>query len=96
MQWADGNLLNPRDVLVEDDLTLTATYAMQYRLFVDKNPSYVGEVSGEDWYDQGTIAVATCTSPVPMTSSYRYVFVEWTGDASGTSTTLEILMPRWG
>ena len=92
VQWADGNLLNPRDVLVEDDLTLTATYAMQYRLFVDKTPSYVGEVSGEDWYDQGTIAVATCTSPVPMTSSYRYVFVNWTGDASGTSTTLEVLM----
>jgi hypothetical protein len=92
VQWDDGNLSNPRDVVVENDLTLTATYVTQYHLFVDRNPFYVGEVSGEGWYDQGSTAFATCTSPVPMTSSYRYVFVEWTGDASGTSTTLEILM----
>jgi hypothetical protein len=95
VQWNDGNLSNPRDVFVENDLTLTATYVTQYFLTVDRNPSYVGAASGEGWYDQGTTAVATCTSPVPMTSSYRYVFVNWTGDAYGTSTTLQILMDNY-
>jgi hypothetical protein len=95
MHWNDGNPSNPRDVSVENDLTLTATYVTQYFLTVDRNPSYVGAASGEGWYDQGSTAVATCTSPVPMTSSYRYVFVNWTGDAYGTSTTLQILMDNY-
>jgi uncharacterized membrane protein YgcG len=95
VQWNDGNLSNPRNVFVENDLTLNATYVTQYFLTVDRNPSYVGEASGEGWYDQGSTASVTCTSPASETSTSRYVFVNWTGDASGTSTTLQILMDNY-
>lgn len=91
VQWNDGNSSNVRNIFVDNDLTMTAEYVTQYYLTVKKNPSYVGETTGQDWYNNGTIANATCTSPVPY-YSYRYVFVNWTGDAFGTSTTLQILM----
>lgn len=91
VQWDDGNSSNIRNIFVDNDLTMTAEYVTQYYLTVKKNPSYVGETTGQDWYNSGTIAVATCTSPVPYYSS-RYIFVNWTGDAFGSSTTLQILM----
>jgi hypothetical protein len=91
VQWDDGNSSNVRNVFVDSDVTMTAEYVTQYYLTVKKNPSYIGETTGQDWYNSGTMAVATCTSPVPY-YSYRYVFVNWTGDAFGTSTTLQILM----
>lgn len=92
VQWNDGNVSNPRDILVENDLTLNATYVTQYALTVNINPSNIGEATGEGWYDEGTIAVATCNSSIPWNSTSRYVFLEWTGNATGTSATLEILM----
>jgi len=94
VQWNDGNSSNIRNIFVDNDLTMTAEYVTQYYLTVKKNPSYVGAVTGQDWYNNGTIAIATCTSPwyYTPTSSYRYVFVNWTGDAFGNSTTLQILM----
>jgi hypothetical protein len=94
VQWNDGNSSNIRNIFVDTDLTMTAEYVTQYYLTVKKNPSYVGAVTGQDWYNSGTTAVATCTSPwyYTPTSSYRYVFVNWTGDAFGNSTTLYILM----
>jgi len=91
VQWNDGNLSSSREIFVENDLTMTADYVTQYYLTVNRNPSYVGETTGQGWYNSGTIADATCTSPVPY-YSYRYVFVDWTGSASGTSTTLQIVM----
>jgi hypothetical protein len=93
-QWNDGNSSNFRSIFLDTDLTMTAEYVTQYYLTVSKNPSYVGETTGQGWYNNGTVAVATCTSPwsYSPTSSYRYVFVNWTGDAFGNSTTLQILM----
>lgn len=91
VQWDDGNSSNVRNIFVDNDLTMTADYVTQYYLTVNKNPSYVGTTTGQGWYNNGTIAVANCTSPVPY-YSYRYVFVNWTGDAFGNSTTLQILM----
>jgi len=92
VQWNDGNSSNVRNVFVDSDVTMTAEYVTQYYLTVKKNPSYVGAtVTGQGWYNNGTIAVANCTSLVPGTT-YRYVFVNWTGDAFGNSPTLYILM----
>jgi len=92
VQWNDGNSSNVRSIFVNNDLTMTAEYVTQYYLTVKKNPSYVGAtITGQGWYNNGTIAVANCTSLVPGTT-YRYVFVNWTGDAFGNSTTLYILM----
>jgi hypothetical protein len=91
VQWNDGNSSNIRNIFVDCDLTMTAEYVIQYYLTVNKNPSYLGTTTGQGWYNNSTIAVVNCTSPVPY-YSYRYVFVNWTGDAFGTSTTLQILM----
>jgi len=92
VQWNDGNPSNVRDISVERDLTMTAEYITQYYLTINRNPSYIGETTGEGWYNSGTLATATCTSPVPYISGTQYVFVNWTGDAFGTSTTLELIM----
>lgn len=93
-QWNDGNSSNIRNIFLNADLTMTAEYVTQYYLVVNKNPSYIGETTGQGWYNSGDVAVATCTSPWPYTptTSYRYIFVNWVGDAFGNSTTLQILM----
>jgi hypothetical protein len=94
VQWNDGNSSNVRSIFVDNDLTMTAEYVTQYYLTVKKNPSYVGAtITGQGWYNNGTMAIANCTSPVHSPgTTYRYVFVNWTGDAFGDSTTLYILM----
>jgi hypothetical protein len=91
VQWNDGNSSMVRSIFVDGDLIITAQYVTQYYLTVNKNPSYIGTTTGQGWYNNGTIAVATCTSPVSY-YSYRYVLVNWTGDAFGNSTILQILM----
>jgi clostripain len=91
-QWSDGNSSNPRTFFIDSNSTLIAQYTTQYYLTVKKNPSYVGEVTGEGWYESGSLAMVTCTSPVPSGTSTRYVLVNWTGDSSGTSTAMQLFM----
>lgn len=92
VQWNDGNSSNIRNIFVDSDLTMTAEYVTQYYLTVHTNPSYIGDTTGQGWYDNGTTAIATCNSTAYEYTSNRYVFANWTGDAFGTSTTLEIFM----
>jgi uncharacterized repeat protein (TIGR02543 family) len=92
VQWSDGDSSNPRTIFVDNNISLTAEYVTQYYLTINRNPSYIGETTGAGWYNAGTIATATCTSPVPYDTDTRYVFTSWTGDVSGTSTTLEVIM----
>jgi len=92
VRWSDGSSSNPRTIFMNNNLSLTAEYVTQYYLTVNRNPSYIGVTTGEGWYNNGTIATATCTSPVPWGANTRYVFTNWTGDAFETSTTLHLIM----
>ncbi|MFQ5999299.1 MAG: PKD domain-containing protein [Candidatus Bathyarchaeia archaeon] len=69
---------------INEPSNITWTWKTQYYLTVS---STHGTTGGEGWYDEGDTAYATVT---PLTVSgptgVRYVFIQWSGDASGTSS----------
>ena len=62
-----------------------AEYDTQHYLTV--NSDY-GDPTGEGWYDDGSVATLSVTSPVG--TFVRKVFTGWTGDLSGTAATQSI------
>ncbi len=65
--------------------TATASWKTQYRLTV---VSAYGTPSGAGWHDAGSSPTASVTpTTVPGVAETRYVFVQWTGGASGTGGT---------
>ena len=90
VKWDDGETQNPRFVNIGSDLTLTALYKTQYYLAVEANG---GIVSGEGWYDAGSSAIVTASSPCKVIDGKsRHVFTRWSGDLTNSSTTLTIAM----
>jgi uncharacterized repeat protein (TIGR02543 family) len=62
-------------------------YTPQYYLTVI---SQYGNPQGEGWYDAGSIATFSVTSPVGFI--IQQVFTGWSGDSTATTTTATILM----
>lgn len=61
-QWADGATDNPREILVEGDITYTAVFTpLQYEISTAVNPEHGGTVEGGGIYDYGTTATLTAT-----------------------------------
>jgi hypothetical protein len=50
-----------------------------------------GDPQGEGWYDSGSIAAFSVTSPVG-TAAMRHVFTNWSGDSAATTPAANILM----
>lgn len=78
---------NPATVTMNSAaITETATWEHQYQLTII---SPQGTVNGNNtWYDVGTTATATLTSgTVAGSSGTQYVFLGWTGSASGSALT---------
>jgi len=69
--------------------TVTANYKTQYYLTV--NSAY-GSPTGTRWYDSGSSALFSVTSPVSGGAGIRYVCVGYSGDASGSGTSGSITM----
>ena len=56
--WNDDNMDNPRQVIVEDDVTYTAIFSpLQYHITTSCEPSEAGTVEGEGIYNYGATAV---------------------------------------
>lgn len=74
----------PSPQTVTSPLTITGNYKTQYYLTVS---SAYGTPGGAGWYDSGATAYATVT---PLTvagpAGTQYVFTQWSGDASGTTS----------
>jgi hypothetical protein len=68
--------------------TYTVIYKTQYYLTVE---STYGDPQGEGWYDSGSAATISITTPVEQGETKR-IFEEWTGDYSGTSESASIVM----
>jgi len=64
---------------VTGPLTVTGTYKTQYYLTLVTSPALLTTPSGEGWYDAGTSANISTTSPVASTP-YTYFFAGWTTD----------------
>jgi uncharacterized repeat protein (TIGR02543 family) len=86
-QWsgdASGTTSPSDPIVMSGPKTATANWKTRYYLTVS---SAYGTTGGQGWYDNGSTAYATVT---PLTvsgpSGTQYVFTQWSGDASGTTS----------
>jgi hypothetical protein len=101
-KWSDGVATNLRQLTIQDDLDLTAIYKKQYLLNFVGNQ---GNPQGEGWYDAGSQATISVTSPQPDSLGAlggKLVFEGWTGDVTTDSPTATVTMngpktvkPEW-
>ena len=76
-------------VLMDSSKAIKANWVTQYKLTVS---STYGNPVGDNWYDAGSVATASVTTPVEGGIDTRYVFTSWTGDLTSTSPTVTITM----
>ena len=70
--WDDGEITNPRTVVVEGDTTFTAVFKpLQYEITTECDPVEGGTVSGAGTYDYNSIATLTATP------NENYIFLCW-------------------
>lgn len=87
---ASGNTATSNAIVMTGPKTAVANWQTQYYLNVS---SAYGIVSGSGWYNSGALANATSQLLVPGTAGTRYIFISWSGDASGnTSPSNAIIM----
>lgn len=94
VQWSDGSTDTSRSLTVTQDTTLTAKYKTQYQLTV---VSDLGSPQGSGWYDAGTQAAFSVSSPQPETGFMgtlggKTVFQGWSGDSNAASPSATISM----
>ncbi len=80
---------NPASILMNSQKSITANWATQYKLTTSVIPSEGGNLSLNPdllWYDSGTNVGITAIAA----SGYR--FSHWSGDASGTDSTVTLMM----
>ncbi|MBQ3740609.1 MAG: InlB B-repeat-containing protein, partial [Bacteroidales bacterium] len=71
-QWSDGNTSNPRSIVVNGDLSLTANFAPNlYNVTVLPNNSAWGSVTGSGVFAYGSVDTLTATP------ADNYIFNQW-------------------
>lgn len=84
-QWSDGNVQNPRRVIVTSDTSFTAQFDFNvYNVSISSNDTSLGVVSGGGSYDYLTQVVLTAT---PVGNSR---FVGWSDGVSDSVRILEL------
>ncbi|MBO7652421.1 MAG: leucine-rich repeat domain-containing protein [Bacteroidales bacterium] len=85
LEWNDGNADNPRTVVVEDDTTYTATFAIaQHTITVLSDDENLGSVVGGGTYDYGT------EIQIPATSNEHCRFVQWNDGNTDNPRTITV------
>jgi M6 family metalloprotease-like protein len=92
--WNDGERMTTRTVTASSSVTFTANFKTQYLLTVK---SAIGAPQGSGWYDAGSTAVLSVSSPLPTEGFMgilggKYVFDHWTGDLTSTNSTASFAM----
>jgi M6 family metalloprotease-like protein len=90
--WSTGSTSETL-TLPGNNATISASYKIQYTVNVI---SLYGNSTGTGWYDDGTNATLSTTSPVNATQpDTRHTFARWTGDYNETSNpiTVQVLRP---
>jgi hypothetical protein len=80
---------NPVSITLDKPYTAIAKYTTQYQLVVD---SAYGNPQGAGYYDAGSIAQFSVTTPNGF--PIQQIFVQWTGDYTGTSPQGSITMDK--
>lgn len=83
--WDDGTQSAFRTI--SNGGVYTANYTTQYYLNVESD---YGDPQGEGWYDSGSTATISVTSPEG--AIIRQVFTDWSGDYSGTAASASVTM----
>lgn len=89
--WSGGAIgtSNPATITMNGDKSFTAYFTAQYSLSTSVSPEGAGVVSPVyGTYDEGTEVTLAITGDV------GYIFDHWSGDASGTSSSVTITMDR--
>lgn len=73
---------NQLSVIMDKPHTAIATYTTQYQLVID-SPGGIGDPHGAGYYDAGSTATFSVTSPVGFL--IQQVFVKWEGEYTGNS-----------
>jgi uncharacterized repeat protein (TIGR02543 family) len=91
ISWNDGNNLTSRTILVSEFAVTdyNANYKTQHHLSL---MSEYGDPQGEGWYDNGTIAEFSVSSPVDYGNGTRVVLEEWSGDVNSTNLGFTVMM----
>jgi len=81
-------------VLMDAPKQITAEYTTQYMLRVI---SPFGRTEGSGWYDEGSSATFSVTSPVPVEGLMgilggKYVFDHWSGDSDARAASVSVWM----
>jgi hypothetical protein len=88
--WSDGEVTNPRQVVVNSNMTLDAVFKTQFQLTVDRNG---GVTTRGGWFDQNTTLVIAATSPSNVTEHVsRVVFTKWSGDMHSDASSISVKM----
>ena len=74
-------------VTMDEAKIINATWKQQFYLLIT---SQYGSPQGEGWYDKGSTATASVTSPVGFIIQHK--FVSWTGDVNSPSLAVTVLM----
>ena len=82
---------NPITLTLDKPHTAVAKYQIQYNLLVD-SPGGQGNPQGSGFYDSGSTAQFSVTSPVGFL--VQQVFVNWEGDYTGTSPQGSVVMDK--
>jgi hypothetical protein len=82
---------NPLTITLDKPHIAVAIYVAQYNLIVD-SPGGQGNPQGSGFYDAGSTAQFSVTSPVGFL--VQQVFVKWDGDYTGTSPQGSVVMDK--
>jgi uncharacterized repeat protein (TIGR02543 family) len=69
--------------------SVTAQYKQQYYLKITTDQ---GVASGEGWYDAGSTAQVSVTTPESSTYGVKILFTGWTGDIQSTDQSVKVMM----
>jgi hypothetical protein len=94
VQWDDGSKDTSRTVTASETGSYTATFKTQYEL---KVASDLGDPQGSGWYDAGSQATFSVTTPQPETGFFstlggKATLQRWTGDSTDSSPTASVQM----
>jgi hypothetical protein len=74
-------------VVMNEPKTVTANWRNEYLLTVESD---IGEPQGEGWYNSGSTATISVTSPIGII--IRQVFTGWSGDFTGDTASASVVM----
>jgi uncharacterized repeat protein (TIGR02543 family) len=88
VNWSDGGAQSHTYTVPSGPATVQANFKCMVLLTVN---SEKGNPQGGGWYDSGATAAFSVTVPVDD-GNKRYLFLNWSGDGSGTSPSVSVVM----